>query len=124
MKILKISIQVVLMLMIVAWLVVAPAGKVSAYTPPQGVPATVTYNLYATDGFISLADGTVAYIYGFVGGRSTDPVVYQNSVVAPPGAPKTYVPGGLVNSAVLPPDSPTTWPQPGQRRLAGTGRVR
>ena len=35
----------------------------------QSISASVTYNLYATDGYVTLADGTRAYIYGFVGGR-------------------------------------------------------
>jgi manganese oxidase len=53
--------------------------------------ATVTYNLYATDGFITLADGTVAYIYGFVGGRQGVPLTIQNSAKA------KVAPGGITN---------------------------
>ena len=37
------------------------------------------YNLYATDAYIKLADGTVVYNYGFVGGRSGEPLVFQKS---------------------------------------------
>jgi FtsP/CotA-like multicopper oxidase with cupredoxin domain len=66
----------------------------------MAVPATITYNLYATDGFISLADGTILYNYGFVGGRAGTTISYQNSMVAPPGAPKTFVPGALATAAL------------------------
>ena len=41
--------------------------------------ATITYNLYATDGYITMADGTVVYIYGFVGGRAGEPLNFQAS---------------------------------------------
>ena len=41
--------------------------------------ATVTYNLYATDGYVTLADGTVTYIYGFVGGRTDRSLTFQTS---------------------------------------------
>jgi manganese oxidase len=70
---------------------------------------------------VSLADGTVLYNYGFIGGRQSDNVSYQNSMVAPPGAAKTYVPGGLVTTgpAVLnatpspvPVGVPVKWPPP------------
>jgi len=77
----------------------------------QALAANITYNLFATDGYVSLADGTVLYNYGFVGGRSTDPVVYQNSMIQPPGwVPQTvgtlFVPGALVNLPLV------NWPQP------------
>jgi FtsP/CotA-like multicopper oxidase with cupredoxin domain len=72
------------------------------------VGATITYNLYATDGFISLADGTILYNYGFVGGLAGTTISYQNSMVAPPGAPKTFVPGGLATAAL--PPAPTGGP--------------
>jgi hypothetical protein len=64
----------------------------------QAAPGSISYILFATDGYIQLADGTILYIYGFIGGRSTDPVVYQNSMVAPPKSPKTFVLGGLVDA--------------------------
>ena len=93
MKILKISIQVVLMLMIVAWLVVAPAGKVSAYTPPQGVPATVTYNLYATDGYICHGGRHHCLHLRICRRRQGVPLTFQNSMISPPGGTKGFVPG-------------------------------
>jgi len=44
--------------------------------------STVIYNLYATDAFIQLADGTLLYNYGFVGGRQGVPLTFQNSMMA------------------------------------------
>jgi FtsP/CotA-like multicopper oxidase with cupredoxin domain len=80
------------------------AMVVTTFLPGESVTAQaagnpVSYVLFATDGYIQLPDGVILYMYGFIGGRSTDPVVYQNSMVAPPKSPKTYVPGGLVDAA-------------------------
>lgn len=61
--------------------VFAPAGVETAQAAPS---ATITYNLYATDGYINLADGRPLYIYGFVGGRSTDPLSYYDAGAAHP----------------------------------------
>ncbi len=80
----------------------------SAAAAPSG---TIVYNLYATDAFIKLVDGTVIYNYGFVGGREGVPLTYQNSWVAPPNAPKTFVPGAnvtLPNGAPAPTGGPAT----------------
>ncbi len=41
--------------------------------------ATITYNIFATDAFVRLADGTVIYNYGFVGGRQGIPFTFQSS---------------------------------------------
>jgi FtsP/CotA-like multicopper oxidase with cupredoxin domain len=57
-----------------------------------------------------MADGTVIYGYGYIGGRSTDNFTYQNSMTAPPGSPKTYVPGAIVPGGVA-------WPAPGNAAL-------
>jgi FtsP/CotA-like multicopper oxidase with cupredoxin domain len=43
-------------------------------------PSTIVYNLYATDAFIPLADGSAVYNYGFVGGRQGQPLTFQKSV--------------------------------------------
>jgi manganese oxidase len=48
--------------------------------PPPPGPNSIVYNLYATDGFIPLADGSAVYNYGFVGGRAGVPLTYQKSV--------------------------------------------
>jgi manganese oxidase len=41
-------------------------------------PGSVTYNIYATDGFVTLADGTQIYDYGFIGGRADRPLQWLN----------------------------------------------
>ncbi len=81
---------------------------VLAYGPNMTTPvqaANVTYNLFATDSFVSLADGTVLYVYGYIGGRSDQPIQYQASMVAP----KKGAPGGLVTA---PAGCPANWPSP------------
>ena len=42
--------------------------------------ATITYNLFATDGYVGLPDGRSMYNYGFVGGRAGVPLTYMKSV--------------------------------------------
>jgi len=70
-------------LVLVALIVLLPFGPVA---PPAAGAAelakTIVYNLWATDGYIELADDTIVYNYGFIGGRSTDYVKYQNSANA------------------------------------------
>jgi len=56
----------------------------------QAAGNSVVYNLYATDGWNTLADGTKAYMYGFVGGRAGVPLTFQTpsgNVTLPGGAP-------------------------------------
>ncbi len=56
---------------------------VSSNAPPAvaaPAPASIVYNLYATDAFVPLADGSAVYNYGFVGGRANVPFTYQKSV--------------------------------------------
>jgi manganese oxidase len=43
-------------------------------------PNTIVYNLYATDAYIPLADGSAVYNYGFVGGRAGQPLTFTKSV--------------------------------------------
>ncbi|RPI28609.1 MAG: hypothetical protein EHM70_16560 [Chloroflexota bacterium] len=70
-------------------------------------PATVVYNLYATDGYMRLADGEPLYIYGFVGGRKGEAFTYMPSYNPLTGiqAPNVTLPdapdptGGPVTSA-------------------------
>lgn len=52
-------------------------------------PSTIVYNMYATDGYWQMADGTSIYSYGFVGGREGQPLTYLDGT----GAPVT-IPGG------------------------------
>ena len=65
--------------LIISLLGFAPAQTQTAQAAKP--PATsIVYNLYATDAFIPLADGSAVYNYGFVGGRAGVPLTYQNSV--------------------------------------------
>jgi len=76
-------------------------------TPSQTLPAeagnvsTIVYNLYATDGYVSLADGSAMYIYGFVGGRAGQPLTYVKSVTpsaeraSDTGLPESYTYNGI-----------------------------
>jgi len=72
---------------------------------PLPYPTTVYYNLYATDGWVQLADGTMQYIYGYVGGREGDALNYLDFGLAtggPPPAPAVPPPangGTVVNVA-------------------------
>lgn len=52
-----------------------------AAPPPVFIPGTanVVYNLWATDGYWPMADGTRQYSYGYVGGRVGQPFSYINS---------------------------------------------
>ena len=88
-----------------------PGGTVEA----QAANGTVTYNLFATDGYVPLVDGTAAYIYGFIGDRQDGlGMTYQNRC-APYGGdgsnPRTRVcdwPGITVSATDLP--APTGGP--------------
>jgi len=68
----------------------------------------VTYNIYATDGYMNLADGTTIYTYGFIGGRSTDNLTYLSttakgvSTKVATAAPTPPPVGGPVKPAELP----------------------
>ena len=55
---------------------------------------TIIYNLYATDGWVTLADGTTLYTYGFVGGRQGDPLTFANSSKDGKPAGNTFLPKG------------------------------
>jgi FtsP/CotA-like multicopper oxidase with cupredoxin domain len=72
-----------------------PADAAVPEVPPEvpvdaseaaSTASTIIYNLYATDAFIPLADGSAVYNYGFVGGRQGVPLTYQQSVT--PGGPR------------------------------------
>jgi FtsP/CotA-like multicopper oxidase with cupredoxin domain len=76
-----------------------------ALAPPIGLPSTVVYNLYATDGYIELPDGQPLYMYGFIGGRQGQAFTYQTSCVPGKG-------NCLGASTVDVPDGPPT-PQGG-----------
>jgi FtsP/CotA-like multicopper oxidase with cupredoxin domain len=71
--------------------------------------SSITYNIFATDAFIALADGTLLYNYGFIGGRSSDLVAYQDSWMVDK---KAGVPGALVNTSTPGTLCTGTWPAP------------
>ena len=62
--------SVICVLAVATGLFGAPSNAPPAVAAPPA-PTSVVYNLYATDGFIPLADGSAVYNYGFVGGRAT-----------------------------------------------------
>jgi len=78
--------------------------------------ASVVYNLYATDGYVTLADGTVAYIYGFVGGRAGTQLTYQTSTAKGAGLnatiPLPAPTGGPITAAELPLAGNAQFPAP------------
>jgi len=69
----------------------------------QAQAATVVYNLYATDGYVEMADGLPVYTYGFIGGREAVPFEFTSSYCTGDGVSRTCgrpmnvaVPGGAV----------------------------
>jgi manganese oxidase len=52
-----------------------------AQTQATAAPSNIIYNLYATDAYVPLADGSAVYNYGFVGGRQGVPLTYQRGVI-------------------------------------------
>ena len=72
--------------------------------PPVPPPQTVVYNLYATDGWVKMADGTPMYIYGYIGGRTGESLTYTDQLGAkqtlPGGAPTPV--GGPITGAEQP----------------------
>jgi FtsP/CotA-like multicopper oxidase with cupredoxin domain len=84
----------------------------------QAQAATVVYNLFATDGYIALADGTQLYNYGFVGGRVGAPLVFQASITGT----GIITPGGVITIPAGPP-TPTGGPiTPDEAILAGNAQ--
>ncbi len=56
--------------------------------------ASITYNLYATDGYIELPDALPVYIYGFIGGRQGVDFTYQPRFTPGMIPTNVVVPGG------------------------------
>ncbi|OGO28264.1 MAG: hypothetical protein A2136_00320 [Chloroflexi bacterium RBG_16_54_11] len=70
---------------------------------------TVTYNLYATDGYIEMADGTALYMYGFIGGRDNVPYTYQSSFCTGDGTGRNCgTSANMLATAIAPTAGPTT----------------
>jgi manganese oxidase len=73
--------KALILVFFLAGLVVLPASAQTPQNNPSNPPSTtVVYNLFATDAFVKMADGTVVYNYGFVGGRQGVPLTFQKSV--------------------------------------------
>jgi FtsP/CotA-like multicopper oxidase with cupredoxin domain len=69
----------------------------------QAQAATVVYNLYATDGYIEMADGLPVYAYGFIGSREGVDFTYTTSYCTGDGVSRNcgtpvnvWVPGGAI----------------------------
>jgi len=73
---------------------------------------TIIYNLYATDGFVTMADGTQAYIYGFIGGRQGSTIQYLDRNGALLSAPLPDPTGGPITAAELPLAGNAQFPAP------------
>ena len=85
---LSVSLIAAVLLSSVATVVLAPAK------PVQAAGKTIVYNLYATDGWMTLADGTTLYGYGFVGGRQGESLTFAKSSKDGSPAANVTLPGG------------------------------
>lgn len=74
-------------------------------------PDPVVYNIYATDGYHTMADGRQIYAYGFVGGRQGQPLTYLDKM----GNPVT-----IAGGAPAPTGGPIT---AAEKQLAGNAQV-
>jgi FtsP/CotA-like multicopper oxidase with cupredoxin domain len=100
-------------------------------SPVQAAGGTIIYNLYATDAYIPLADGSAVYNYGFVGGRQGVPLFYQKSVTPSDtrdngdggtGLPTSYTYNGngtIPTGAPAPTGGPV---QPAEQKLQGNAQ--
>ncbi len=63
----------------------APSHRPAGCRRTAAAASSIIYNLYATDGFIALADGNAVYNYGFVGGRDTGAAAAPTRKAVTPG---------------------------------------
>jgi len=80
-------------------------GRASVASAADPYPTTVYYDLYATDGWVQLADGTMQYMYGYIGGREGVALNYLDYGNIPsPGTPGVIpgANGGTPASTALP----------------------
>lgn len=83
---------------------------------------TVVYNLYATDGYVEMADGLPVYVYGFIGGREGVAFTYRTSYCAGDGTNRTC---GTPTNVTVPggPLEPSSGPLTGQEtQFAGNAQ--
>jgi FtsP/CotA-like multicopper oxidase with cupredoxin domain len=111
----KLFAPVLVSVLVLSVLSLAPAGVsvVQAAEP-------VVYNLYATDGYTTMADGTKVYIYGFIGGRQGATINYLDrngallsaALPDPTAGPITAAEAPLAGNAQFP--GPVIWAEKGQ----------
>jgi FtsP/CotA-like multicopper oxidase with cupredoxin domain len=89
-------------------LVVAPSRS----QPAKAQAGTVVYNLYATDGYVTMADGVKSYIYGFIGGRQGTTISYLDKNGALLSAALPDPTGGVIQPAELPLAGNAQFPAP------------
>jgi len=107
-------------------LVGLPGSAEAAY-----VPETITYNIFATDGWVQLADGRMQYMYGYIGGRDAGSSNAGNLQYINYGAgynPGDPLPAGSPNFALvdtgIPAPAPTSGPNSvDEQALAGHAQL-
>jgi FtsP/CotA-like multicopper oxidase with cupredoxin domain len=83
---------------------------------------TVTYNLFATDGYVEMADGASVYMYGFIGGRNGSVLTYQTSFCTGDGVSRTCAtPVVMTGTAIAPTGGPVNVAT-GEDLLAGNAQ--
>jgi manganese oxidase len=95
--------RISVMLIAATFLSVGTSCSPTPIKPVNTAGKTIIYNLYATDGWITLADGSTLYIYGFVGGRQGEPLTFARSSkdgrptgnVSLPGGAPAPTPGAI-----------------------------
>jgi len=73
-KILRVAAVLMVISLIAAFAPIGGTPSAEAALPVW--PATLIYNIYATDGYLTLADGQVIYVYGYIGGMQGVPMSY------------------------------------------------
>jgi FtsP/CotA-like multicopper oxidase with cupredoxin domain len=106
-------------------LVGSPISAQAAYTGVQ-----ITYNIYATDGWVQLADGSMQYMYGYIGGRDGGTLSYIDYTFnnVPRLLPGSQPPAGTGNFPLVPvtggAPAPTGGPNtPAEQALAGHAQL-
>ncbi len=126
MKLRRLFSLITMAVIILGTLAFTPGGYAPVQAQADAISASVVYNLYATDGFVKMADWSpgnpLLYIYGFIGSRSDQNLVWYdyttNTAVntglpapAPTGGPVTSGEQFLAGKAQLP--APVIWAKVG-----------
>jgi manganese oxidase len=131
MKIIKMRgsklVSLVVLVALIAALVPIVSFSGIAAAQPDNYPTTVVYNLYATDGWVQLADGTMQYQYGYIGGREGVPLNYLDFGNVPVLGEAGITPdpnGGTLQTIEAGPPAPTGGPMtPDELALAGHAQL-